>query len=113
MENNLVMEKSWKMGTTNKVMEIERFDFLFIFVMNTHDDLLCLPSWHHRKQRKLAWKSHGILLCDLNPVGSRGSSEREHAGITREGVFAGGGPGKEGIGDGEGSREWYDGACRG
>ena len=30
--------------------------------MNLHDDLLCLPSWHHGKHRKLPWKSHGILI---------------------------------------------------
>ena len=34
------------------------------------DELLCLPSWHHGKQRTLSRKSHGILLSDFcgNPV---------------------------------------------
>ena len=27
-----------------------------------HDDLLCLPSWHHGKQRKLSWKRHGKVI---------------------------------------------------
>ena len=40
----------------------KRFDFL---VINTHDDLLCLPSWQHGKQGKMSWKNHGILLCDF------------------------------------------------
>ena len=48
----------------------KRFDFLFVYVMNTCDYFLCLPSWHHGKRRKLSWKSHGILLSDFcgNPV---------------------------------------------
>ena len=25
----------------------KRFGFLFEYVMNMRDDLLCLPSWHH------------------------------------------------------------------
>ena len=41
------------------------FHFLFVYVMNTCDGLLCLPSWHHGKQCKLPWKIHGILLSDL------------------------------------------------
>ena len=36
----------------------KRFEFLVVYVMNMRDDILCLPSWHHGKQRKLAWKSH-------------------------------------------------------
>ena len=49
----------------------KRFDLLFIFVINTHDDLLYLPSCHRGKQRKLSWKSHRIVLCDFcgNPTG--------------------------------------------
>ena len=45
-------------------------DFLFVFVMNVHDDLLCLSPWHHGKQWKLSWRRHGILLSDFcgNPV---------------------------------------------
>ena len=48
----------------------KRFDFLFVYFTEhyhespTPDDLLCLPSWHHGKQRKLSWKSPGILLSD-------------------------------------------------
>ena len=34
----------------------KRFDFLFVYVMNTCDYFLCLPSWHHGKRRKLSWK---------------------------------------------------------
>ena len=34
----------------------KRFDFLFVYVMNTCDYCLCLPSWHHGKRRKLSWK---------------------------------------------------------
>ena len=47
-----------------------RFDFLFVYVMNTSDGLLCLPSWHHGNHRKLSSKRHGMLLLDLwgNPV---------------------------------------------
>ena len=36
------------------------FDFLVVLMMNTGDDLLCLPSGHHGKQWRLSWKSHGI-----------------------------------------------------
>ena len=43
----------------------KRFDFLFVYVMNTCDYFLCLPSWLHGKRRKLSWKSHGILLSDF------------------------------------------------
>ena len=41
-----------------------KFYFLFVNnnVKNTHEKLLCFPSWHHGKQRILSWKSHGILL---------------------------------------------------
>ena len=48
----------------------KRFDFLFVYVMNTCVYFLCLPSWHHGKRRKLSWKSHGILLSDFcgNPA---------------------------------------------
>ena len=34
-------------------------------MVNMHDDVLCLPSWHHGKRRKLSWKSHGILLSEF------------------------------------------------
>ena len=34
----------------------KRFDFLFVYVMNTGNYFLCLPSWHHGKRRKLSWK---------------------------------------------------------
>ena len=34
----------------------KRIDFLFVYVMNTCDYFLCLPSWHHGKRRKLSWK---------------------------------------------------------
>ena len=43
----------------------KKFDFLFVYVMNTCVYFLCLPSWHHGKWRKLSWKSHGILLSDF------------------------------------------------
>ena len=43
----------------------KRFDFVFVYVMNTCDYFLCLPSWHHGKRSKLSWKSHGILLSDF------------------------------------------------
>ena len=33
-----------------------KFDFLFVYVMNTSDYCLCLLSWHHGKRRKLSWK---------------------------------------------------------
>ena len=33
----------------------KRFDFLFVYVMNTRDDLLCLPSLHLGKWHKLSW----------------------------------------------------------
>ena len=33
-----------------------KFDLLFVYVMNTCDYFLCLPSWHHGKRRKLSWK---------------------------------------------------------
>ena len=41
-------------------------------MVNTCNDLLCLPSWHHGKQYKLSWKTHGILLSDFcgDPVRS-------------------------------------------
>ena len=29
-------------------------------VLNMHDDLLYLPSWHHGKQCELSWERHGI-----------------------------------------------------
>ena len=41
------------------------FHFLFVYVMNTCDDLLYLPSWHHGKQCQMSWKSHGILVLDV------------------------------------------------
>ena len=34
--------------------------------MNTCDDLLCLPSWHHGKQRNLSWKSYGNFLSEVS-----------------------------------------------
>ena len=34
----------------------KRFDFICVYVMNTCDCFLCLPSWHHGKQRTLSWK---------------------------------------------------------
>ena len=45
--------------------QFERFYFIFVHVMNMHDDLLCLPFWHHWKQHKVPWKSHVILLSDF------------------------------------------------
>ena len=40
-------------------------------MINTHDDRVCLPSWHHGKQRKLSCESHGMFLSDFcwNPLG--------------------------------------------
>ena len=54
------------------------FYFLFVYVMNTCDYFLCLPSWHHGKWHKLSWKSHGILLSDLcgNPAFRMSTNER-------------------------------------
>ena len=49
----------------------KKFDFLFVYsMMNLCDDLLGLPSCYHGKQRKLFWKSDGILLSDFcgNPA---------------------------------------------
>ena len=51
----------------------KRFDFMFVYVMNTCDYFLCLPSWHHGKGVNCdgkSWKSHGILLSVFcgNPV---------------------------------------------
>ena len=43
----------------------KKFDFLFVYVMNMLDDLLCLLSWHLGKQCNLTWKCHGILLSDF------------------------------------------------
>ena len=48
----------------------KRFDFLSVYVMNTCEYFLCLPSWHHGKRRELSWKvmefyyqiSVGILI---------------------------------------------------
>ena len=34
----------------------KRFDFLFVYVMNTWDYVLGLHAWHHGKRRKLSWK---------------------------------------------------------
>ena len=31
----------------------KRFYFLFVYVMNTCDYFLCLPSWHHTRYKKL------------------------------------------------------------
>ena len=36
----------------------KKFDFLFVYVMNTCEYFLCLPSWHHEKWCNLSWKSH-------------------------------------------------------
>ena len=44
----------------------KRFDFLFEYVMNTRDDLMCWPHWwHHGKQCKLSWKSPAIVLSNF------------------------------------------------
>ena len=50
----------WKSIGKNLVMEIIMSWKLKIFggkvtQNNLHDDLLCLPSWHHGKQSKLSW----------------------------------------------------------
>ena len=35
----------------------KRSDFLLVYVTNTRNDLLCLPSWHHGKQSKHAMET--------------------------------------------------------
>ena len=40
----------------------ERFDFLFAYVTNTCDDLLCLSYRHHGNRRKLSWKNYGKVM---------------------------------------------------
>ena len=37
-----------------------RFDFLFVFVMDTPDGFPCLPVWRLGKQRKVSWKCRGF-----------------------------------------------------
>ena len=75
-----VMEKHRKKSCHGKSVILtpyfqfeKRFDFLFVYVMNTCDYFLCLPSWHHGNGVNCdgkSWKSHGILLSVFcgNPV---------------------------------------------
>ena len=50
--------------STHYFQFVKRSAFIFVYVMNVRNDLLCLPSWHRGKQRKLSWKNRGIKLSD-------------------------------------------------